>query len=133
MKNGRSKLSIKFALVVLCLTTFISIISDSIMYGTIGIFLAGFFMLVALRCTDKYLMQMEYKVIGYTYTNGISIPTGLTLLDKHGRRIHLNDYSGNLPKIGEHAKIAIPYEYLSMKYIDGVRYITPVIKWKQED
>lgn len=131
MKSGRSKLPIKFALIVLGVTIIIVVISDCVMYGVIGIFLAGLFLVLALRYTDKFLMQKKYKVIDYTYTKGLSIPTGMTLMDERGRKIHLNDYSGNLPSIGESTNIAIPYEYLDMKDIDGIKYITAVMKWKQ--
>lgn len=89
MKNKRSELPIKSALVVLGITVLIAIISDCIMYGIIGIFLAGLFLILALRCNDKFLMRMEYKVLSYTYTDGISMPTGMTLLDRHGIRVHL--------------------------------------------
>ena len=120
MKRGRSKLPIKSALVVLVITTIIVVVSDCVMYGVIGIFFAGLFLVLALRYTDKFLMQKKVKVIDYTYTKGLSIPTGMTLMDERGRRIHLNDYSGNLPGIGESTNIAIPYEYLDMKDIDGI-------------
>lgn len=129
----KSKQILAWAMLLLLITTTLAVVSDSARCIIIGLFLIGVFIVIAFRCDDRYLIQMEFRVLAHTYTSNIDIPTGLTLLDANGEQIHFNNYSGKLPAVGDKVKIAVPCEYMVDKNINGVKFVSHVMEWKNSD